>query len=79
MMQDGLFPIIHLQHNKKQPHHTRAILAVVSLLWRSGYHAINYDHINATIPKCNISLHHMGKRYDVAYIDSKGRRVLVQI
>jgi len=59
--------------------HNEAIAMIVTALQQSGIRQLNYDHIQLAVPRSQIDLEYRGHRYDIAYLDRHGHRILIEI
>ena len=77
---DPRLPIVKTPHGKKEhEEHNIQVGLVATAIFMYVSHRINFDHVNILIPREPISLEYKGKRYDIAYLDRHGNRVLVEI
>lgn len=59
--------------------HNEAIALIVAALQQSGVQQLNYDHVQLAVPRSRIELEYKDHRYDIAYLDRHGNRILVEI
>jgi len=77
---DPRVPIVKVPHGRKEhKEHNIQVGLVATAIFMYVSHRINFDHVNILIPREPISLEYKGKRYDIAYLDRYGNRVLVEI
>ena len=77
---DPRLHIVRTPHGKKEhQEHNIQVGLVAAAIYAYVSHRINFDHINILIPREQIPLEYKGKRYDIAYMDRHGNRVLVEI
>ena len=77
---DPRLPIVKTPHGKKQhQEHNREVGLVATAIFMYVSNRINFDHIAILIPQEQITLEYKGKRYDIAYLNRHGHRVLVEI
>jgi len=71
--------IIASRNNDKLSAHNEALIFLIALLNAAGIEQLNYDHVQLAIPRAKIELEYRGHRYDIAYLDRHGNRVLLEI
>jgi len=77
---DPMLPIVKTKYGKKEhKEHNIQVGLVATAIYAYVSNRINFDHIDILIPREKIPLEYKGKRYDIAYLDRHGNRVLVEI
>lgn len=80
MIRDPTLAIIIASRNHgKLSVHNEALIFLTALLNAAGIEQLNYDHVQLAVPRAQIELEYKGHRYDIAYLDRNGNRILLEI